>query len=537
MRLIYRLASVVTIVLSCSSCTMERKKAEARLDMIDSLLQTDPESALKAVKETDNDNLTTSGMKARYALSYSIALDKNRIDICSDSILAPAIRHYSRKGNARERSLTYYYAGRIHENRMEPELAMEWMTMAELHVEKRSYLHALTASCKGRLYNCSCDYRSAAGNFRTAAEIFHETGHYKRSIMNRLREATCLMMAGEYELARTLADDLLLSCTSSDETATLMPALLNIYDVIRPQCTLSLLERYLEDVSCPERIDWLTVSQIYLSNDMAGPALDALKNCSVRDAAYHYRHAQASELSGDFRTAVGSYKAYISQSGTIGNEIIDNDTRFIEERVRHEYMYEKVHLKNTILILSTIAGIMGLALATFVILAFRRQLKIKEQEKEMLKFRMDGLMAEREELSRIHMADENVRKIIAERLAIIDGFVMSETLQDNIFGKEAEEALKEIIKDRDKFTTQTRLIFNQSHPEFIRHLMQKGLSEREIEHCCLYAIGLNGKMVTAFTNLKRHYHVGSDIRKKLGLTGHDTNISIYIRKLLKEIEK
>ena len=114
---------------------------------------------------------------------------------------------------------------------------------------------------------------------------------------------------------------------------------------------------------------------------------------------------------------------------------------------------------------------------------------------------------------------------------------MSETLQDNIFGKEAEEALKEIIKDRDKFTTQTRLIFNQSHPEFIRHLMQKGLSEREIEHCCLYAIGLNGKMVTAFTNLKRHYHVGSDIRKKLGLTGHDTNISIYIRKLLKEIEK
>ena len=58
----------------------------------------------------------------------------------------------------------------------------------------------------------------------------------------------------------------------------------------------------------------------------------------------------------------------------------------------------------------------------------------------------------------------------------------------------------------------------------------------EIEHCCLYAIGLNGKMVTNFTNIKRHYHIGSSIRKKLGLNEHDTNISIYIKKLLKEFE-
>ena len=97
--------------------------------------------------------------------------------------------------------------------------------------------------------------------------------------------------------------------------------------------------------------------------------------------------------------------------------------------------------------------------------------------------------------------------------------------------------MKEIISDREEFIRQNRLIFNESHPEFIRHMKKKGLTEKEIEHCCLYAIGLNGKMATTFTNLKRHYHVGSSIRKKLGLNGHDTNISIHIKRLFKELEE
>jgi hypothetical protein len=48
---------------------------------------------------------------------------------------------------------------------------------------------------------------------------------------------------------------------------------------------------------------------------------------------------------------------------------------------------------------------------------------------------------------------------------------------------------------------------------------------------------MNGKMVMSFTNLKRHYHIGSDIRRKLGLTEHDTNLSIYIRRLLQKDEQ
>lgn len=535
MRLIHRLASVIFIVLSCSSCTMERQKTEAALDEIDSLLETDPSHALEAADQIRTEELATRRERARYALLYSAALDKNRIDICSDSIIHPATAYYIRKGSDRERSMTYYYTGRICENAHDSEKAMHWMTMAEKSVESRTYLHALIISCKGRLYHSSCYHMAAAENFRMAAEIFRETGHDDKYVSNKLREATCLLMAGKSEDAERIADGMMVLQMKSKQLN--YPALLNIYDITRPECTLVLLERYMEEAESPDKVDWLTVSRIYLSNRMPEKAMQALQRCTDTGAAYHYRLAQANEMSGKYKEAVESYKIYIGQSGLIGDGIIDQDTRFVEERVRHTDIYEKVRMRNIILWLSIAAAAITLALAVFIILAIRRQLEFREQEKEILKIQLDGLITEREELSRLHMADEEVRQIIAERLAIIDGFVMSEALQDNIFEKQATGALKRIIADREKFISQTRLIFSQSHPEFISSLESAGLTEREIEHCCLYAIGMNGKMVMSFTNLKRHYHIGSDIRRKLGLTEHDTNLSIYIRRLLQKDEQ
>ena len=35
--------------------------------------------------------------------------------------------------------------------------------------------------------------------------------------------------------------------------------------------------------------------------------------------------------------------------------------------------------------------------------------------------------------------------------------------------------------------------------------------------------------------LKRHYHISSDVRKKLGMSENQTNIGIYIRKLMNKL--
>ena len=82
------------------------------------------------------------------------------------------------------------------------------------------------------------------------------------------------------------------------------------------------------------------------------------------------------------------------------------------------------------------------------------------------------------------------------------------------------------------FLYTTRMTFAAAHPDFISYLELKGLTEHEIEYCCLYAIGLKGKEIGQYIKRACHYNESSDIRAKLGLGKHDTNLSNYLRDLL-----
>lgn len=80
----------------------------------------------------------------------------------------------------------------------------------------------------------------------------------------------------------------------------------------------------------------------------------------------------------------------------------------------------------------------------------------------------------------------------------------------------------------------TRLAFKASHPDFMAYLEKHGLNEAEQNYVCLYAIGLRGKEIGAYIQIKRHYHMSTDIRKKLGLNQDDTNLGLHIRNLMKK---
>ena len=70
--------------------------------------------------------------------------------------------------------------------------------------------------------------------------------------------------------------------------------------------------------------------------------------------------------------------------------------------------------------------------------------------------------------------------------------------------------------------------------EYCDSLKEKGLTDLEIGYCCLHAIGLRGKEIVSYLNSRSYYNASSAIRKKLGLSEHDTNMINYIQNLLKE---
>ena len=132
--------------------------------------------------------------------------------------------------------------------------------------------------------------------------------------------------------------------------------------------------------------------------------------------------------------------------------------------------------------------------------------------------------------------DDKAMELITQRLAVLDKVLASHISSDDRIYRISEEEVENLISDRESFITSTRIIFKERHPEFISYLEKKGLTDWETGYCCLYTLGLKGKDVGEYIKKKRHYIISSNIRKKLGLGEHDTNIGIWLRELLSELE-
>ena len=132
--------------------------------------------------------------------------------------------------------------------------------------------------------------------------------------------------------------------------------------------------------------------------------------------------------------------------------------------------------------------------------------------------------------------DDEAMALIRQRLTVLDKVLASHISSDDKAWKISEEEIENLISDRESFLISTKIVFKENHPRFISILEQKGLTDWEIGYCCLFTLGLKGKEVGEFIQKKRHYIISSEIRKKLGLCEHDTNIGIWLRALLSQTE-
>lgn len=129
-----------------------------------------------------------------------------------------------------------------------------------------------------------------------------------------------------------------------------------------------------------------------------------------------------------------------------------------------------------------------------------------------------------------------VHDVIKERLDMLNSLLAKEISNNESHAKAYNQWITSIRKNKKDFMDSTRMAFAASHPRFFEYLRDHEVTDYEINYLCLYAIGLNGKEVGAYIELKRHYNISSVIRKKLGIDEHETNLGIYIRKLLKDFE-
>lgn len=159
-----------------------------------------PDSALTILKSIGQAELQSEEHRARYALLYSQALDKNYIDKTNDSLINIAVDYYRQTDEVRSKFLSYYYKGRIHRNAGEnPEAMLAFMEAEQLvNALGDDYYAGLLYQWIAAIYKSYMDYPKAMEYAEQSID------RYTRAGKNRHRLWALINKSG---LFRTMNED------------------------------------------------------------------------------------------------------------------------------------------------------------------------------------------------------------------------------------------------------------------------------------------------------------------------------------------
>lgn len=585
-----------------------------KMDSAESLMITRPDSALSILDAVKPEMLRSKKEKSRYALLKSMALDKNYIDTTNFDVLQPAIDYFLRKGSADEKLRTYYYQGRIYQNRENNDSAMQsfmrgreycrqasdTLTMANLLVAQGTILYTtykfddfikvnLEAAKLYRDIGCT-DYEISSLTNALDGSILNSDKHLADSIMSIVHER----VNRDSEFSSSIVTYILLYAVEFGDKED-VSNVLNYYNSVDS----------FDDVTKMDiAVAYCKIGDVYNAKSF----MDEISPTSEERTTLKYFAIMSNllEQSGDYAGALGTYKKFYTTLDSIHQNIFSHDLLFAKER--HEMEKSNmlnIQKRNKIVWLSLCVAFGLLIIAGYIYYRYRLSKArglLEEQENKRLQLEQENLKRKNENLElRNHQTEqdrlnlqqaneklelerhnavlekqtaelecerqtlvaENLRHKIKQledesaslkeilekrkklakpiedaikiRIEMLNGLLATQITENDLYAKPYGTWKNQLIQDKDTFMNTTRLAFKASHPKFIEYLEEHGLTESEINYVCLYAIGLRGKEVGEYMQLKRHYHISSNVRKKLGIDEHQTNIGIYIRKLMRQL--
>ena len=541
------LISIISILFCLTSCTRHSKHWETLLD-VETYIETQADSALTVLQGIASGDFSNQEEKAKHALLLSMALDKNYIDRTDFEVLQPAIDYYPHKGTADEKLRTYYYEGRIYQNKGDKDPSMrafikgrelegaitDTLTFANLLVAQGSYLYTSYKIDKfidnnlqaARLYQAIGRpyYQMTSLVNALNGSIINQNKHLADSIMT-----CCKNNMNEHPDYERLITPYVISYTivfGSDEEIRNIINSVHANNQLSNKVKLNIAYGYSKIGEADKAL------QVLESMDVGRLDTTSLKYLSIK--------TDILEANGKYKEALSHYKMYSSTLDKRHQALFSQDMLFAQERHNLELASLNEIRKKDRLIGYGICC--AFALLSVIALIYHRSRAKNAQlrlEQENLTLKISQLESESENLKKLltdqKELSEPVTEAIRVRIEALNALLASQISDNENYAKPYSVWIEQTLKDKDAFMDSTRLAFKASHPRFMNYLEEHELTEAEQNYLCLYAIGLRGKEIGEYIQLKRHYHISSDIRKKLGIDEHETNIGIYIRKQMKSL--
>lgn len=554
-------AMILLVLLLAGGCRHDLE-IDCQLDMAENLMEDRPDSSLSILEGIDMSELRGDRIKARYALLKLMALDKNYIDTTTFDVLQPAIDYYRKHGNADEKLRTYYYEGRIYDNAGDDDLAMQAYISGLEHEYQMtdSLTLARMLVAQGVLYYKQYRIEDLVENNLRAADIYDRLGKKPQQLKGLVRA----LNGGIIMSDKSKADSIIRICKAIVDDLpdlnkeTLLPFLKyaivfgtdeDIKSMIgevreagmEDDMNMTLARAYTRIGEAETGLRYLDQAELASDN-----ILDSLTYWSIK--------TEVLENMGEYKESLDAFRSYNSLLEKYHTQLFSNELLFSEKKYAMEIEDMERIRERDLVIKWILAGAAVLILIiVFIYYRYRmnkagriiaegnsERLRLNNEklqlEAENLHLQIGQLEGEREQLKELldkqDTLSEEARQIIKERIALLNGLFAKALTDVDSYGKEFQKYIENIKKDKKAFQQSIGKVMETTHPGFMKYLKDRGLTERETDYVCLYAIGLRGKEIGNYLDLARHYNISSDVRRKLGLDSNGSNLGPYIRELM-----
>lgn len=432
------------------SCT-DNPEVKSRLLSAETVMVEHPDSALTILRGIDRSALSSGEEKARYALLMSQALDKNYIDTTSFDVIQPAIDYFTDNGTPDEKLKTFYYQGRIYQNRGDEENAMlSFINAREITgvTDTLTLAHLLVA--QGTLYLRQYKTLNFVANNLEAAKLYGSLGKHNFEINSYAKALNGYVIMDD----KTAADSVMSVCVPlirefPEGEALLFPAMLG-YTIAfsSPDEIKIFLDKYKDfELGHDEMMDFAlgysTIGELdkawefILSVSPAPYTPDSLKYAAIK--------LDILERQGNYQQALSVYKDYSAMLERYQNELLTRDLLFVDKKHKLEMdvLHERTQKERFVWLA---LGVILLLIIIYQI--WVRRLRI-EHENDLLKIQalQQNLF---ESGQKQNEAKERIQKLFQTRFHLLDGLASS-YFESKETGQEQKRIFAEVKESINNF--------------------------------------------------------------------------------------
>ena len=416
---------IILLLLGITGCRKQYPVAE-KLLQAEAVMNEYPDSALNLLKGIEQPELQTREHHARYALLYSQALDKNYIDLTSDSLINIAVDYYKDRDDVRAKFLSYYYQGRIYTNANNLTQATLAYMEAEQLVDELGddYAAGLLYTQMGNIYRNYYDFPKSLQAYQQAIEHFTKANKPIHKIQAKLTLSTVYRNLNEEEKSYKVLQNALMESQNLNDQSLIKSCINNLIAVCIDLEKWKEATKWHQEYQKNDSRNYSTIAfygyiaRLHAKNRNFGEAFMLLdetwkKTKSLQDSInLYYAESQVHQMNGSWEEAYRSIEKSVSHQNKIVRKslqqpVLTTQNNFLNQELElQKYKAQSEKQMRIIGVVLTILLAVAAVYAVSVYIKRQREKYLKQIRKqvariELLKDEKNGMEEEVRKLNQL----------------------------------------------------------------------------------------------------------------------------------------